>query len=125
MNIDTSILQPSSAESAKPSGAERAGKNDSSELEKAGKEFEALMIAQLLKSVRETGDGGWLGSGGGDSNNSILQLAETQLAQAMAERSAFGIAALVMSQQGLEGRPASGGPPEVDTANGTWRSTAP
>ncbi len=69
-----------------------AGKKDSpAELNKAAEEFESLLLAQILRSVRESGSGGWLGSGEGNQMTSTMELAETQLARAMAQSGALGI----------------------------------
>ncbi len=38
-------------------------KDDPESLKKVAEQFEALLMAQLLKSMRETSSGGWLGTG--------------------------------------------------------------
>ncbi|MEX2301135.1 MAG: hypothetical protein WD733_09375 [Bryobacterales bacterium] len=71
--------------------------NDPQKLAQAAKEFESLLLAQILKTARETGSGGWLGAGEGHGMTSTMELAETQLAQAMAEQGALGIGKLLAS----------------------------
>ena len=58
----------------------------------AARQFEALLMAQLLKEAR--GDqGGWLGTGEDDSGGALAgELAEEYLAQAMAQRGGLGLA---------------------------------
>jgi Rod binding domain-containing protein len=70
---------------------------DPQKLAQAAKEFESLLLAQILKTARESGSGGWLGSGEGHGMSSTMELAETQLAQAMAEQGALGIGKLLAS----------------------------
>ena len=69
-------------------------------LEEAARQFEALLIAQLLKSVREQGGAGWLGWGEDPSASSAMELAEEQFAQALASQGGLGLARLIVS--GLE-----------------------
>ena len=59
------------------------------------KQFEALMIGQVLKSARASSDGGWMDDDGDDTNEISLDLAEQSLSQAMASRGVFGIAKLI------------------------------
>jgi flagellar protein FlgJ len=71
--------------------------NDPQKLAQAAKEFESLLLAQILKTARESGSGGWLGAGEGHGMTSTMELAETQLAQAMADKGALGIGKLLAS----------------------------
>jgi Rod binding domain-containing protein len=75
----------------------------------AAKDFEALLIAQLLKSMRSE-KSGWMGSGDesdDDSNDAILSLGEQQMAQALSAGGGLGLAKMI--QAGLSGaKPASG-----------------
>lgn len=66
----------------------------------AAKEFESLLLAQILKSAREAGSGGWLGGGQSHGMSSTMELAETQLARSMAESGALGIGKLLASRVG-------------------------
>ena len=38
-------------------------RNDPGKIENAAKQFESLLISQILKSMHEEGSGGWLGTG--------------------------------------------------------------
>ena len=56
---------------------------------KRPKQFEALLIAQLLKEARGD-EGGWLGSGEDAGNATAAGLAEEQFAQALAQQRRTG-----------------------------------
>ena len=64
----------------------------------AAKDFEALLIGQMLKSMREEGSG-WLGSGddaGGDSTTDvILSIGEQQMAKALSAGGGLGLAHMI------------------------------
>lgn len=77
------------AREAGPAGKD-AGK-DAGRLRQAAEEFEALLLAQILQTVRESGSGGWLGSSESQQMSSTMELAETQLARAMAQSGGLGI----------------------------------
>jgi Rod binding domain-containing protein len=64
---------------------------DAGKLRQAAEEFEALLLAQILQTVREAGSGGWLGSSESQQMSSTMELAETQLARAMAQSGGLGI----------------------------------
>jgi Rod binding domain-containing protein len=65
-------------------------------LEAAAKQFEALMIAQLLKEARGD-EGGWLGSGEDAGDATAAGLAEEQFAQALAQSGGLGLSAQIVS----------------------------
>jgi flagellar protein FlgJ len=64
----------------------------------SAKQFEALMIGQMLKSARESSGGGWLSSGDDQDDQSgslVMEMAEQGFSQAMASRGGLGIAKMV------------------------------
>lgn len=63
-------------------------------IEDAARQFEALLISQLLKSMREAGSG-WLGTGDDSTSSSAMELAEEQLAQSLSAQGGLGLARLV------------------------------
>jgi len=77
-------------------------------LDQVASQFEALLIGQLLKSARESSDGGWMGTDGDEAGSSIVELAEQQLSSALASRGGLGLAKLV--KQGLIQKEKSAGP---------------
>lgn len=61
----------------------------------AARQFEALLLAQMLKSARESGSGGWLGGGEDQSAASMTELAEEQVAAMMAASGGLGLARML------------------------------
>lgn len=68
----------------------------------AAVQFEALLIGQLLKNARASGEGGWLGSGEDQASSTMMEVAEEHLAQVLASQGGLGIANLVV--QSLESK---------------------
>jgi len=73
-------------------------------LKNAAKQFEALMVGEVLKAARASSDGGWLGTGDDQSGQLAMELGEQQLAQALASTGGLGIAKMVTKS--LEHKPA-------------------
>lgn len=71
---------------------------DDKKLADTAKQFEAVMIGQVLKAARSSSDGGWLGSGGDDDQTGemAVELAEQGLAQGLAANGSLGIAKMVL-----------------------------
>ncbi len=59
----------------------------------AARDFEALLISQILKSVHE--EGGWLGSSEDDAGEAAVGLGEEQLARTMAASGGLGLSKLI------------------------------
>jgi Rod binding domain-containing protein len=70
----------------------------------AAKDFEALLIGQMLRSVREE-DSGWLGTGDDEAGATAFGLGEEQLAKAMAAGGGLGLSKVIAS--GLAARDAA------------------
>lgn len=66
-------------------------------LQEAAQEFEALLLAQMLKAMRE--ERGWMGTGEDSTSASMLEIAEEHLARLMAAQGGLGLADLI--EQGL------------------------
>jgi hypothetical protein len=60
----------------------------------AAKDFEALLIAQLLRSAHDEGSG-WLGTGDDHAGATASSLGEEQLAKAMADAGGLGLSKLI------------------------------
>ena len=76
-----------------------------SKLHDAAQQFEALMIGEMMKSVRDSDSEGWLGSGGGTGDDTAMDMAEGQFARALAQGGGLGIAQIIekrMSAQRLD-----------------------
>ena len=67
----------------------------------AAKDFEALLLTQMLRSVREN-SGGWLGSGEDQGDNPAAGFGEEELAKALASAGGLGIAGLI--NEGLKAK---------------------
>jgi Rod binding domain-containing protein len=80
-------------------GSGSASRKDTIEkIRKAATDFEALLLAQMLKSVRESG-GGVTGDADeqDETNSTMLELGEQQLAQALSSSGGLGIAKMVIA----------------------------
>ncbi len=62
----------------------------------AASQFEALLIGQLLKSARDS-NSGWLDDGEDQAGSTATEMAEEQLAQALARQGGLGLARMVES----------------------------
>jgi len=70
----------------------------SNKIADSAKQFEALMIGQMLKSARESSGGGWLGNEDDQDDQTgslVMEMAEQGFSQAMAARGGLGIAKMV------------------------------
>jgi|SRR5579871_1022363 len=65
----------------------------------AAQQFEALLLAEVLRSERESGNG-WLNSGEDSAGECATDFGEQQLATALARQGGFGLADLIA--KGLE-----------------------
>jgi Rod binding domain-containing protein len=95
----STVLSPASPASGFPLGRSAASSKDTPEkIRKAATDFEALLIAQMLKSAREAG-GGVTGDEDeeDETNSTVLELGEQQLAQVLANNGGLGIAKMVIA----------------------------
>jgi Rod binding domain-containing protein len=76
-----------------------SGKTDTPDkTSSVAKQFEALMIGQMLKTAREASGGGWLGNEddqGDQTGSLVMELGEQGLSQALAAHGGLGIAKMV------------------------------
>jgi len=86
----------------------------------AAAEFEALLVAQMLRSMREAGGGGWLGGEEQDAAFSLMEMAEQCLATALAAQGGLGLARLVeqslTNQDSRTGKVSGENQPDPDAA---------
>jgi Rod binding domain-containing protein len=90
---------PGSPLSTSPSPLSASPSKDTPEkIRKAAMDFEALLIAQMLKSARESG-GGMTGDADeqDETNSTVVELGEQQLAQALSNSGGLGIAKMVIA----------------------------
>lgn len=81
---------------------ESGRREDPDLLRQAAAEFEALLVAEMLKAARASGDG-WLGIGEDEAGATMVELAEQQFAQALAGAGGLGLAELIV--EGLRAKP--------------------
>jgi Rod binding domain-containing protein len=77
-------------------GANPSSQASSARLKSAAAEFEALLIAQMLKDIRESGGESWLGAGSDPSGAHMMGLAEEQMAKALSAQGGLGLSQLAM-----------------------------
>jgi flagellar protein FlgJ len=70
-------------------------KDDPAKVRQSAKQFEALLIGQMLKSMRDS-EGGWLGTGDDDASSSAMEYAQESFAQSLANSGGLGLAKLVV-----------------------------
>jgi peptidoglycan hydrolase FlgJ len=81
----------------------------------AARQFEALLVGQLVRSMREE-SGGWLSTGADDAAGGIAtEFAEQQFAEALAAQGGLGLAAMVV--RGLAGSADADLPPALPPQN--------
>jgi len=61
----------------------------------AAQQFEALLIGQMLKTAREAGGTGWLGTDDGDAGQSGVEMGEQQFASMLAASGGLGLAKII------------------------------
>ena len=89
------VISPLSTMSA----AVHVPKQETARAHDAAQQFEGLLIAQMLRGVRESGSG-WLGSGENSSGECATDYAEQQFATVLAQNGGLGLADLIT--RGLE-----------------------
>ena len=88
-----------------------AASSEDTKIPGAAKQFEALIAGQVLKSVRDASQGGWLGNDDDQTGELTLEMAEQAFAQALAARGSFGIAKIVTNSLDRgQSKTASSGP---------------
>ncbi len=78
-----------------PAVTSAAPKDDPVKVAESAKQFEALLIGQMMKSMRDS-EGGWLGTGEDESASSAMEYAQENFAQSLANSGGLGLASLVV-----------------------------
>ena len=71
-------------------------------IQSAARQFEALLIGQMLKSMKDS-QGGWFGAGEDEASSSAMEYAQEMFAQSLSSNGGLGLARLVIA--GLEPKP--------------------
>jgi Rod binding domain-containing protein len=69
-------------------------------VQQAARDFEALLIGQVLKAARQSSNGGWLGEGDDQAGSTMLEVAEEHLARALAASGGLGLGKMILRQLG-------------------------
>ncbi|HEX8984046.1 MAG TPA: hypothetical protein VF767_01390 [Bryobacteraceae bacterium] len=70
-------------------------------IKQAATQFEALLMAQMLKDMRASSGSGWMGAGEEDQSSScMLDLAEEHLSQTLASQGGLGLAKMMIAGVG-------------------------
>jgi Rod binding domain-containing protein len=80
--------------------AGRQHEDDPDRVRDAAQQFEALLLAQMLQSVRENESEGWLGTGQDSAASSAMAIAEEQFAHLMAAGGGLGLTKLIVAGLG-------------------------
>lgn len=107
MATDFSTGLSAGASAAIEALGQKQPKTDESKVAGAAKDFEALLLGQILKSVHE--EGGWLGGSDDDAGDAAIGLGEEQLARTMAASGGLGLSKLI--ETGLRNESARANPP--------------
>jgi flagellar protein FlgJ len=82
--------------SATPPVTTGAPKDDPAKVKESAKQFEALLIGQMMKSMRDS-EGGWLGTSGDDASSSAMEYAQETFAQSLANSGGLGLSKLLVN----------------------------
>ncbi len=96
----------------------------SKDIGQAAKDFEALLLTQILKTAREGNGGGWLGGGDDQAGATMVEVAEEHLAKTLAAGRGLGIAQLLLSHIAHQSPTDSPGVPQPAALQPT-RATEP
>jgi peptidoglycan hydrolase FlgJ len=89
----------------KPETADSAPVRQTPEkVKEASRQFEALLIGQMLKSMKDS-QGGWFGAGEDEASSSAMEYAQEMFAQSLSANGGLGIAKLVVAGLKPEKRP--------------------
>jgi flagellar protein FlgJ len=69
-------------------------KDDPAKVKDAARQFEALLLGQMMKSMHDA-DSGWLGTGDDQSASSAMEYGQEMFAQSLASSGGLGLATLV------------------------------
>ncbi len=79
-----------------------SSKDSPAKIHDAAQQFESLLIGQLLKSSREAGGSGWLGTDQDDADGTAMEFAEQQFARMLASSGGLGLSKTI--EAGLQAR---------------------
>ncbi len=75
-----------------------AQRDSPEKIREAASQFESLLIGQVLKSMHEDGEEGWLGTGEDQTAASAMSMADEYLAQSISKHGGLGLAKMIARQ---------------------------
>lgn len=78
----------------------------------AARQFEGLLITQMLRIARESGAGSWFGSADDQSSSTALEFAEQQFASLLANGGGFGLTSVITKGLAVKTESTSDDPPQ-------------
>jgi Rod binding domain-containing protein len=90
-------VTPDGVSNALPVAGAGAGRtaDDPEKIKSAAKQFEALLIGQMMKSMHDS-EGGWLGTGSDDTSaSSAMEYGQEIFAQSMAQSGGLGLSSMI------------------------------
>jgi Rod binding domain-containing protein len=69
--------------------------SDPAKIREAAKQFESLLIAELLKSARAEGGSGWLGTDEEEAGQTGIEMGEEQFARMLASSGGIGLSRMI------------------------------
>ena len=69
-------------------------KDDPAKVLDAARQFEALLLGQMMKSMRDS-EGGWMGTDDDDAASSAMEYGQEMFAQSMAAQGGLGLAKML------------------------------
>ena len=93
------MIQPVAADFPDPKSSGPSSGRDNAKIADAARQFEALLIGQMLKSMRDS-EGGWLGTGDDEASSSGMEYAQEMFAQSLSANGGLGMANMIV--RGLE-----------------------
>ena len=88
------MIDPVSCSLPSASAAPAHPKDSDARVDDAARQFEALLLGQMLKGMRDS-EGGWLGTGDDQSSSSAMEYAQEIFAQSLAAGGGLGVAKIV------------------------------
>jgi len=70
--------------------------DERSRIKESAGQFEALLIAQMLRSAREESAGGWTGDSQDNASASMMEMSEQHIAQMLAAQGGLGLAKMIV-----------------------------
>jgi Rod binding domain-containing protein len=69
-------------------------RNDPKKIAGAAKQFESLLVGEMLKSMHDA-DSGWMGTGDDSTSGPVMQMADEQFASALTNSGGLGLTSMV------------------------------